>query len=51
MRFTPVSEEDYQQWVGNQGKKRHIVTLLTRKVTAGQLQAVSSITADPATLA
>jgi len=45
VRFTPVSEVDYQQWVGNQGKKRHIVTLLTRKVTAGQLQAVSSITA------
>ncbi|NUU34183.1 phosphoserine phosphatase SerB [Pseudomonas sp. C2B4] len=45
VRFTPVSEEDYRQWVGNQGKKRHIVTLLTRKVTAGQLQAVSSITA------
>ncbi|SIR66554.1 phosphoserine phosphatase [Pseudomonas sp. B10] len=45
VRFTPVSEEDYQQWVGNQGKKRHIVTLLTRKVTAGQLEAVSAITA------
>ncbi|GLH41872.1 phosphoserine phosphatase SerB [Pseudomonas atacamensis] len=45
VRFTPVSEEDYQQWVGNQGKKRHIVTLLTRKVTAGQLKAVSAITA------
>ncbi|MEX3775200.1 phosphoserine phosphatase SerB [Pseudomonas sp. MYb118] len=45
VRFTPVSEQDYQQWVGNQGKKRHIVTLLTRKVTAGQLQAVSAITA------
>ncbi|MDI1330115.1 phosphoserine phosphatase SerB [Pseudomonas sp.] len=45
VRFTPVSEGDYQQWVGNQGKKRHIVTLLTRKVTVGQLQAVSSITA------
>ncbi|MBB3241708.1 phosphoserine phosphatase [Pseudomonas sp. Tn43] len=45
VRFTPVSEEDYQLWVGNQGKKRHIVTLLTRKVTAEQLQRVSSITA------
>ncbi|WP_095144727.1 MULTISPECIES: phosphoserine phosphatase SerB [unclassified Pseudomonas] len=45
VRFTPVSEEDYQQWVGAQGKKRHIVTLLTRKVTAEQLQRVSSITA------
>jgi phosphoserine phosphatase len=33
---------------GGQGKKRHIVTLLTRKVTAEQLQRVSSITASTA---
>ncbi|MCQ4307009.1 phosphoserine phosphatase SerB [Pseudomonas stutzeri] len=45
VRFTPVAEEDYQQWVAGQGKPRHIVTLLTRKVTAEQLQRVSSITA------
>jgi len=45
VRFTPVSEADYQQWVGGQGKPRHIVTLLTRKVTAEQLQRVSAITA------
>jgi len=45
VRFTPVSEADYQQWVGGQGKSRHIVTLLTRQVTAEQLQRVSSITA------
>lgn len=44
VRFTPVSEEDYQQWVGGQGKPRYIVTLLTRKVTAEQLRRVSSIT-------
>jgi len=46
VRFTPVSEEDYRHWVSGQGKKRHIVTLLTRKVTAEQLQRVSSITAQ-----
>ena len=46
VRFTPVSEEDYRHWVAGQGKKRHIVTLLTRKVTAEQLQRVSSITAQ-----
>lgn len=46
VRFTPVSEADYQHWVEGQGKKRHIVTLLTRKVTAEQLQRVSSITAQ-----
>lgn len=45
VRFTPVSEQDYQHWVEGQGKARHIVTLLTRKVTAEQLQCVSSITA------
>lgn len=45
VRFTEVSEQDYQHWVEGQGKARHIVTLLTRKVTAEQLQCVSSITA------
>ncbi|WP_268799294.1 phosphoserine phosphatase SerB [Pseudomonas huanghezhanensis] len=45
VRFTAVSEEDYQHWVDGQGKSRHIVTLLTRKVTAEQLQRVSAITA------
>ncbi|MDY7064094.1 Phosphoserine phosphatase SerB2 [Pseudomonas extremaustralis] len=46
VRFTPVSEEDYRHWVAGQGKKRHIVTLLTRKVSAEQLQRVSAITAQ-----
>jgi phosphoserine phosphatase len=45
VRFTQVGEADYQHWVDGQGKARHIVTLLTRKVTAEQLQTVSSITA------
>lgn len=45
VRFTTVAEDDYQHWVDGQGKARHIVTLLTRKVTAEQLQHVSSITA------
>lgn len=43
--FTHVSEDHYQHWVEDQGKDRHIVTLLTRKVTAEQLQTVSAITA------
>lgn len=45
VRFTPVAEADYQHWVAGQGEPRHIVTLLTRKVTAEQLHQVSSITA------
>ena len=46
VRFTPVSEEDYAAWVAGQGKERHIVTLLTRQVTAEQINRVSSITAS-----
>lgn len=46
VRFTPVSEEDYSAWVAGQGKERHIVTLLTRQVTAEQINRVSSITAS-----
>lgn len=46
VRFTPVSEQDYQHWVSGKGKSRYIVTLLTRKVTAEQLHRVSAITAS-----
>ena len=42
-RYTPVTEADYQRWVDNQGESRHIVTLLSRKVTPAQLQHVSEV--------
>ena len=42
-RYTPVTEADYQRWVDNQGDPRHIVTLLSRKVTPAQLQHVSEV--------
>lgn len=42
---TPLAQADYQQWIAQQDKPRHVVTLLTRAVTAEQLQRVSSITA------
>ncbi len=41
-----LAKSDYQQWVDGQGKARHIVTLLSRQVTAEQLQRVSSITSQ-----
>ena len=34
IRFTPISVEQYNEWVKRQGKNRYIVTLLGRKVTA-----------------
>lgn len=45
VKFTPISAEDYAQWVGGQGKPRHIVTLLARRVTADHIAKVSTITA------
>jgi phosphoserine phosphatase len=46
VRFLEVSHESYADWVGKQGKPRHIVTLLARKITAHQISRLSKIVAD-----
>lgn len=46
VRFIPISEAEYEEWVAGQGKDRYIVTLLARKITARQIAAVSRIIAD-----
>ncbi|MDX1489775.1 MAG: phosphoserine phosphatase SerB [Pseudohongiellaceae bacterium] len=46
VKFTPISLDDYTHWVAGQGKSRHIVTLLARRVTAEHIARVSSITAS-----
>lgn len=38
-----IPAEKYQSWVDEQGKNRYIVTLLSRKMSAKNLQAVSEI--------
>ncbi len=43
VRFQPISEESYGQWVSHQGKDRHIVTLLARRITAEQIAEVTSV--------
>lgn len=43
--FTPVSDDEYDRWVGEQGKHRYLLTLLSRKITAEQLERISSIVA------
>ncbi len=45
-RFTPIDEQDYEQWVRAQGKPRHIVTLLARMITAEHLAAVTRVVSD-----
>lgn len=41
VRFTPVTEERYTNWVGRQGKNRYVVTVLGRVITAAQLAYVT----------
>lgn len=43
VRFSPIDEADYEQWVHAQGKARHIISLLARKVTAEHIAAVTSV--------
>lgn len=46
IRFTPISNEKYSNWVGQQGKNRYIITLLGRVLTAKQIAAVSEIVSE-----
>ncbi|MFT7109605.1 MAG: phosphoserine phosphatase [Psychrobacter glaciei] len=48
VRFTPVSKEKYDSWVSAQGKPRHIITLLARKLTAEHISRVTEIVANHA---
>ncbi len=41
--FTPVTTEKYNTWVAAQGKTRHIITLLARKLTAEHLSTITSV--------
>ncbi|MGQ9425730.1 phosphoserine phosphatase SerB [Gilvimarinus sp. F26214L] len=45
VRFQPVTADSYQEWVSHQGKARHIVTLLARKLTAKQIAEVTAVAA------
>lgn len=46
VQFNIITEEEYNNWVGRQGKNRYIITLLGRKITAQQIAAVASIISD-----
>ncbi len=46
VRFQPISESSYQHWVDQQGKPRHIVTLLARRVAAHHIARVTAVTVE-----
>ena len=46
VHFAPVSEEEYNAWVGRQGKNRSILTVLGRRLEARQIEAVTKVIAE-----
>jgi phosphoserine phosphatase len=46
VRFEPVDDDAYERWVEGQGKSRHIITLLARRISAEQIARVTAIAAD-----
>jgi phosphoserine phosphatase len=44
VRFQTISNDNYAHWVEQQGKTRHIVTLLARQVSAAQIAELTAIT-------
>lgn len=46
VKFTPVTPERYNNWVGRQGKSRYIVTILGKAITAHQLSLVTKAVLD-----
>jgi phosphoserine phosphatase len=46
IRFVNITRESYNHWVGQQGKGQHIVTLLTRRITARHISQLAQIVAE-----
>ncbi|MDO5570283.1 MAG: phosphoserine phosphatase SerB [Bacteroidales bacterium] len=46
IKFKPVTDAEYMDWVGRQGKNRYIITLLGKRLTARQIADVTKIIAQ-----
>ncbi|MFR9503535.1 MAG: phosphoserine phosphatase SerB [Rikenellaceae bacterium] len=46
IRFTPISEEEYESWVSRQGKNRYIITMLGRRINASHIAKVTNAVAE-----
>ena len=44
--FSPVSDEEYEAWVGRQGKNRYILTIIGRHLEAKQIEAATKVIAQ-----
>ena len=41
--FAPVTDEEYENWVGRQGKNRYILTIIGRTLSAKQIEAATKV--------
>ena len=43
--FSPITDEEYEDWVNHQGKNRYILTIIGRSLSARQIEATTKIIA------
>lgn len=46
VKFTPIPEAQYDEWVTHQGKERFIITVLARKLTALHLSQITRVISE-----
>lgn len=44
--FSPITDEEYEDWVGRQGKNRYILTIVGRHLSAKQIAAATKVIAN-----
>ena len=44
--FSPITDDEYEEWVGHQGKNRYILMVMGRQLEARQIEAATRIIAD-----
>ena len=44
--FSPIGDNEYEDWVGHQGKNRYILTVMGRQLEARQIEAATSVIAE-----
>lgn len=45
-KFTPITHEDYEKWVGLQGKDRYIITVVGEKLAAEQISEITKLVSE-----
>ena len=44
--FSPITDDEYEEWVGQQGKNRYILTIIGRSLSAKQIEAATKVLAS-----